>query len=304
MNLPIPQYNKEYKQHRIMAEPGDKGIRASRSRWSWLGKSIKYLGNDNKYYYVNANSAKKYTNKFSGTLGLDTFSAIQEKIHTIQLVKPIYTSAMQGNRASQHKLGLMYEKGTEVRRDIELAIRYYTMSANQGDLNSQLALGVMHEEGTKVQQNMNIAVKYYKMAAAQNHVEAQFKLGCIYWHGAGVPQDPNLAIEYFKKAANQNHVEAQYSLGYIYENGQGVAEDLNKAVEYYNQAASQNHKKAIEALKRISERQKIKASTPVKPPSQASTSSTSGGNSITLPLGIFLLPILILAGAAYGYRSR
>lgn len=60
--LPNPEYNSVFKQKRILVnnEKGERGIRASNSRWSWPGKCIQYTGEDRKVHYLNYNSAKKF----------------------------------------------------------------------------------------------------------------------------------------------------------------------------------------------------------------------------------------------------
>ncbi len=77
-------------------------------------------------------------------------------------------------------------------------------------------LGELYQKGTEVRQNVNLSTKYFKIAAELGHMEAQYKLGVCYANGSGIELDDIKALYWFEKAANQGYIRALYNIGYIY----------------------------------------------------------------------------------------
>ena len=125
-------------------------------------------------------------------------------------------------------------------------------STNQGDAAAQYNLGVRYEDGQGVPKDVGKAADLYQKAANQGHAGAQFNLGLLYVYGRGVSKDLGKAAELFQKAANQGHAGAQNNLAWLYENGWGVPQDFGKATELYQKAANQGNQDAIANLKRLS----------------------------------------------------
>jgi hypothetical protein len=66
-------------------------------------------------------------------------------------------------------------------------------------------LGLKFENGDIVPKDMKEAVKWYRVAADQRLVEAEYKLGICYEFGDGVKANESEAFEWYRKAANQGH---------------------------------------------------------------------------------------------------
>ncbi|UTW56848.1 tetratricopeptide repeat protein [Kordiimonas sp. SCSIO 12610] len=110
------------------------------------------------------------------------------------------------------------------------------MRACSGDRDTQYELGRLFEEGSEVQQNYQLALSYYKLAATpstgQTHIyvpgagkvagyvmpvqtgaahpgdaRAKFRLGIMYREGRGVNADPDRAEQYFSEARAQGVTE-------------------------------------------------------------------------------------------------
>jgi len=109
--------------------------------------------------------------------------------------------------------------------------------ANQGDPASQFKLGLAYDSGQGVQRNLTEAAAWYKKAAEQGHAEAQNSLGSMYQNGQGVPQDYAEARRWYQKAADQGNGAAYNNLGFLYDDGLGVKQDKEKAVKFYHTAA-------------------------------------------------------------------
>ena len=135
---------------------------------------------------------------------------------------------------------------------VEVNIEAWKVAANHGNAKAQFNLGVCYEDGEGVPRDMQQAVKYYTLAADQGFAPAQCNLGYCYKHGKGVPQDMQQAVKYYTLAADQGNAPAQFLLGGCYQNGYGVNQDASKALQWYQQAANHQHVPAIVKLSQAS----------------------------------------------------
>src|SRR5260370_19740616 len=108
---------------------------------------------------------------------------------------------------------------------------------DQRDAAAQFNLGVKYNYGRGVPKDLEKAAAFYQKAADQGHAEAQNNLAALYENGQGVPKDWSKAAELCKKAADQGNAAAQNNLGWLYVNGQGVPKDLEKAAAFSQKAA-------------------------------------------------------------------
>ena len=102
---------------------------------------------------------------------------------------------------------------------------------------SQCLLGIMYEKGVGVEKDISKAIDWYTKAANKGMAEAQYRLGRLYYFGKEVKRDPKKAAEWFDKAAQQGIGKAQYYLGKMYLKGDGVPKELRKARRWLRLAA-------------------------------------------------------------------
>lgn len=144
---------------------------------------------------------------------------------------------------SKYQLGLLYEEGKIVPKNINKAWNYYRIAADEDILEAQYKFGsflINNKDCTD--EDVFKAIHYFTKAAEKNHCESQFSLGMIYYDFINVCDDINKAVHYITLAANQNHKEAQYFLGRIYHcNFVGYPTDINRSIYYYKLAAMQNN---------------------------------------------------------------
>jgi TPR repeat protein len=117
-------------------------------------------------------------------------------------------------------------------------------------LAAQCNLGLCYECGRGVEKDVVEAVKWYRKAAEQGHSRAQCNLGYMYEIGRGVETDVAEAVKWYRKAAEQGLSRAQWNLAFCYENGRGVETDVAEAVKWYRKAAEQGHRLAIAKMAR------------------------------------------------------
>lgn len=92
--------------------------------------------------------------------------------------------------------------------DFEAAYTEWLPLAELGDVEAQYNLGVMYDEGAGVERDLACAADWYRRAAEQGFVDAQTNLGLMYYQGQGVPQDYHEAARWFRQAAEQGDSEA------------------------------------------------------------------------------------------------
>jgi len=78
-----------------------------------------------------------------------------------------YANAEQGDPYSQWKLGTIYQlnnQDSDAARDLQLALKWFTLAAQQGLSQAQESLGSMYERGEGVPQDTETALKWYALA--------------------------------------------------------------------------------------------------------------------------------------------
>src|SRR6185312_7119681 len=83
-------------------------------------------------------------------------------------------------------------------------------------------LGLFYEYGITVEKNLNQAIYWYELSTGKNDAFAQTSLGSCYQHGIGVEKNIKKAVELYEKAVEQGNALAQSNLGYCYQHGIGV----------------------------------------------------------------------------------
>lgn len=127
---------------------------------------------------------------------------------TRQIDKLIYCGD-EGNQYAQYILGYFYSAGEYVTKDMNEALRWYTLAAEQGDAHAQFKLGMMYSSGDGVSQNNSTAIKWYKLAAEQGLLIAQNNLGREYNRGIGVQKDIVTAYMWYNLAASKGNETSQ-----------------------------------------------------------------------------------------------
>lgn len=157
-------------------------------------------------------------------------------------------------------LGILYEDGLGVGRDIERAMAYYRRGALLGSPKAMFRAGVMYWLGAPgVAADRGEGRRYLSMAAAAGDSEAQRYLAA---ESAGADaDDPVLradralaagraeeSVAILAAAARSGHVRAQTRLAWSYESGRGIARDLALAAQWFGSAAQAGDGEAMYAL--------------------------------------------------------
>ena len=76
-------------------------------------------------------------------------------------------AADQGNAIAENFVGLSYENGLGVKKDLSEAMRWYRKAADQGNAEAENSIGYLYAHGLSVEQSLFEAMKWYRKAADQ-----------------------------------------------------------------------------------------------------------------------------------------
>ncbi len=97
-------------------------------------------------------------------------------------------------------------------KDYPRAFAGFEAEAQKGNPDAEFSLGVCYDFGNGVPKDMAKAVLWYQKAAGAGVKEAQNNLGSCYEHGEGVPKDYHQAYFWFQKAAAQGNQKAKENM--------------------------------------------------------------------------------------------
>ncbi len=91
-------------------------------------------------------------------------------------------------------------------------LRWYHEEARAGNPTAQFLLGIKYETGTDVPRDLALAAELFEQAARKGHKDAQFKLASMLEAGRGIAADRDAAQALYRAAAFEDHAPAQYNL--------------------------------------------------------------------------------------------
>ena len=118
-------------------------------------------------------------------------------------------AAVQGYADAQVQLGVCYQQGLGVEKDLPQALAWFRRAADQGNARGQLQVALAYRRGDGVAPDLKQALGYLQRAAEQGHPKAQFELGVAYRDGLAVAPDPEQAAFWLGLAAGQGSMAAR-----------------------------------------------------------------------------------------------
>jgi len=100
-------------------------------------------------------------------------------------------------------------------------------------------LGDFYRSGTGVDKDINEAVRWYSLAAERGDRFAARDLAKMYYQGDGVGKDFQQFLAWTAKAAELGHPEAQANLGLMLVQGKDLSKDVSTGVKLVQEAANQ-----------------------------------------------------------------
>ena len=153
----------------------------------------------------------------------------------IEMVPVNHREFKLSNTAIPEDYGLSHQ---QVREMLDIVANYADHDAFY-DPDFTNTIGILFENGIGVEKDIEKAVYWYERAAKMDDDLAKSNLADILRKGTqGYPKDLKRAFELYKSCGLPY---AFYRVGEFYENGWGVEKDLDKAKEYYRVAYRENH---------------------------------------------------------------
>jgi TPR repeat protein len=112
--------------------------------------------------------------------------------------------AENGMAAAQFKIGLMYENGRGVDKDLAAAQQWYALAAEQGYSRAQYNLGFVHYSLNDI----SGTTEWWGRAAESGDEQAMFSLGFIFAEGDRTPHDRVQAHMWYDLAAAHGSADA------------------------------------------------------------------------------------------------
>lgn len=136
--------------------------------------------------------------------------------------------------------------------------------AQAGDARAMFEVGLSYESGIVVAKNLDETIKWWSKAADLGNTSALFNLASLYsservgtfdmYKGKEIPKNPDEAFWLWKILGEQKETPAgMYHLGNCYWYGEGVGRSYKEAVKWWQKSARKDFKQAQEALKKIDE---------------------------------------------------
>ncbi|GJD93326.1 tetratricopeptide repeat protein [Methylobacterium iners] len=126
--------------------------------------------------------------------------------------------AAKGNTTAMINLSNMFSQGNGVSADEKKAFSYTRQAAELGDARAQHELGLAYERGSLVERDLEKAGEWLRKSAAQDYSDGQFAYGVLLATGRGKgldrarEADKVEAISWLRKAQARGNTEAS---GYI-----------------------------------------------------------------------------------------
>lgn len=165
--------------------------------------------------------------------------------------KKLKSLAMKGDVKAQRELGIDYQYGVGIPRDLDEAAKWLKKAAENGDAEAQHELATLYNSVEYDYYDSNKAMEWYQKSASQGYADSQFRLAQDYLMGwSAAPQDATKSFEWGTRAALQGHLRAQAWVAMLYDKGFGTQQNRTMAKEWYGRACN-NDEDYCEDYKRL-----------------------------------------------------
>src|SRR5262249_54911745 len=129
-------------------------------------------------------------------------------------------AAEGGSALGAFNLGVMYELGDYIEKDLKKAFYWYRMAADLNYAYAAFRLGEFYSTGSGVEEIDYVLANYwYEIAAKKGIILADIRLADNHLSGRGVYRSPRDAFEHYEVAAKGHAPYAQYILSVFYLRG-------------------------------------------------------------------------------------
>jgi len=183
--------------------------------------------------------AESHDDKLQYRLGQMLYTGTGTKKDIPAAIFYLEKSAKLGNVNAQYLLGKLWlETGTG---NSMQAVDWIEKAANGGNASAQYVLAKLYHDGIYVQKDMQKALKLFTLSAEQKNEYAAYQLGKLYLSSDDIPKDSDAAIRWLTASAEQGNQFAQYALGKLYFFDGDVPCDKEKSLYWLSASAAQGN---------------------------------------------------------------
>ena len=158
--------------------------------------------------------------------------------------------AEKGDTIGRYNLGWAHYNGVGIPTNYPVAHRSFVQAAAAGHAGSQDYLGLMYELGRAVPKDLAAARMWYKKAASAGEVYGEIHLVSLLLADKTAASDAQ-ALIYARSAAAKGNGDGQFYLAYMHEHGRGVPVNKAEALRLYKLSAEQGDEDARRNLKNL-----------------------------------------------------
>ena len=158
--------------------------------------------------FTMSTNGKTLKNLIGGSIGSTCSVYTSPRVCINAEIKRLLTSAEQGSKQAQYKLGIMYKKGIVIEQNDIKAIDFFVKAAEQGYAPSQYELARLYVkysqivDGEQKRQMLGEAFYWYNQAAEGAYVPSQVAVALMYKVGLGVEQNNTKAVFWCNRAVD------------------------------------------------------------------------------------------------------
>lgn len=180
------------------------------------------------------------------------------KKHVYEAIRWFEQSIEKGNFYAEYRMAELYQEGTEISKDEELA-QYLFSHALQGfldqekdnpDAQLEYRIASMYLNGQGTQKNTQEAIRWLDLSAKKGNSNAKYQMAELYWDGSKVPKDETKAQalfadalkDFIQKEKENPDAQLEYRIGGMFLAGKGTAKNAFQALHWFELSAKKgNH---------------------------------------------------------------
>jgi TPR repeat protein len=148
--------------------------------------------------------------------------------------------AEAGDAVAQYNLGVCYERGYGVDKDLSEALKWYSRSAEGDYQNAQYRAALFKYNAWGTAKDLEGAAALARKAAAAGHPGASALFGVMLWKGEGVERNLDEAAKCLSFASGKGNAEAQFNYFKLLDEGVVEPKSPGDAMNALEKSAAQS----------------------------------------------------------------
>jgi len=164
------------------------------------------------------------------SLSLDDANNLYKEGDIKTAIKLYAKLSRDGDDKATFKLGTIYYKGKDIKRDLSKAMNYFKKASAYGDDKAKYNSAIIYGLKEYKEHSYLKAYNIFLDLAQNSYAKAQNKVGQYLLYGLGIKKDYRLAVKWFEQAFFVGgYKPASCNLSLMYATGRGVFVNLGRA---------------------------------------------------------------------------